>query len=130
MREGEVFGLLGPNGTAKTTAVHCMTTLLPVPGRHGRRLRSRRRERPYGRTAPAGLRPAAAVRRRGPHRPRERRPVRPRLRRAPPRTRRPRRPGSDRGRPHRRRRPARRTYSGGMVRRLELALPPATRRLG
>ncbi|MGW4794107.1 ABC transporter ATP-binding protein [Nonomuraea sp. NPDC004297] len=28
---GEVFGLLGPNGAGKTTAIRCMTTLLPVP---------------------------------------------------------------------------------------------------
>ncbi|MEU5311724.1 ATP-binding cassette domain-containing protein [Streptomyces sp. NPDC021562] len=29
--EGEVFGLLGPNGAGKTTAIRCITTLLPVP---------------------------------------------------------------------------------------------------
>ncbi|MFJ6571849.1 ABC transporter ATP-binding protein [Streptomyces sp. NPDC091292] len=29
--EGEVFGLLGPNGAGKTTAIRCVTTLLPVP---------------------------------------------------------------------------------------------------
>ncbi|MGW1864328.1 ABC transporter ATP-binding protein [Streptomyces mauvecolor] len=28
---GEVFGLLGPNGAGKTTAIRCITTLLPVP---------------------------------------------------------------------------------------------------
>ncbi|WP_218004453.1 ABC transporter ATP-binding protein [Microtetraspora niveoalba] len=28
---GEVFGLLGPNGAGKTTAIRCLTTLLPVP---------------------------------------------------------------------------------------------------
>ncbi|MFI6743652.1 ABC transporter ATP-binding protein [Nonomuraea sp. NPDC050451] len=28
---GEVFGLLGPNGAGKTTAIRCVTTLLPVP---------------------------------------------------------------------------------------------------
>ncbi|MFJ8361227.1 ABC transporter ATP-binding protein [Streptomyces sp. NPDC093984] len=31
VRDGEVFGLLGPNGAGKTTAIRCMTTLLPVP---------------------------------------------------------------------------------------------------
>ncbi|GAA3559189.1 ABC transporter ATP-binding protein [Streptomyces osmaniensis] len=31
VHEGEVFGLLGPNGAGKTTAIRCMTTLLPVP---------------------------------------------------------------------------------------------------
>ncbi|MFJ4688959.1 ABC transporter ATP-binding protein [Streptomyces sp. NPDC091377] len=31
VREGEVFGLLGPNGAGKTTAIRCITTLLPVP---------------------------------------------------------------------------------------------------
>ncbi|MFF7984525.1 ABC transporter ATP-binding protein [Streptomyces sp. NPDC007901] len=29
--EGEVFGLLGPNGAGKTTAIRCITTLLPLP---------------------------------------------------------------------------------------------------
>ncbi|MEV5959286.1 ATP-binding cassette domain-containing protein [Streptomyces sp. NPDC051987] len=29
--EGEAFGLLGPNGAGKTTAIRCITTLLPVP---------------------------------------------------------------------------------------------------
>ncbi|MEW2495382.1 ABC transporter ATP-binding protein [Streptomyces nodosus] len=29
--DGEVFGLLGPNGAGKTTAIRCITTLLPVP---------------------------------------------------------------------------------------------------
>ncbi|MEU0075272.1 ATP-binding cassette domain-containing protein [Streptomyces sp. NPDC006332] len=29
--QGEVFGLLGPNGAGKTTAIRCITTLLPVP---------------------------------------------------------------------------------------------------
>jgi ABC-2 type transport system ATP-binding protein len=31
VRQGEVFGLLGPNGAGKTTAIRCVTTLLPVP---------------------------------------------------------------------------------------------------
>ncbi len=31
VRQGEVFGLLGPNGAGKTTAIRCLTTLLPVP---------------------------------------------------------------------------------------------------
>jgi ABC-2 type transport system ATP-binding protein len=31
VRRGEVFGLLGPNGAGKTTAIRCITTLLPVP---------------------------------------------------------------------------------------------------
>ncbi|MFG2283571.1 ABC transporter ATP-binding protein [Streptomyces asoensis] len=31
LREGEVFGLLGPNGAGETTAIRCVTTLLPVP---------------------------------------------------------------------------------------------------
>jgi ABC-2 type transport system ATP-binding protein len=31
VEEGEVFGLLGPNGAGKTTAIRCVTTLLPVP---------------------------------------------------------------------------------------------------
>ncbi|AQZ65168.1 ABC-type drug export system, ATP-binding protein [[Actinomadura] parvosata subsp. kistnae] len=31
VRSGEVFGLLGPNGAGKTTAIRCVTTLLPVP---------------------------------------------------------------------------------------------------
>ncbi|MFI6659105.1 ABC transporter ATP-binding protein [Streptomyces sp. NPDC050523] len=31
VEEGEVFGLLGPNGAGKTTAIRCITTLLPVP---------------------------------------------------------------------------------------------------
>ncbi|MFE9768341.1 ABC transporter ATP-binding protein [Streptomyces sp. NPDC005808] len=31
VRDGEVFGLLGPNGAGKTTAIRCITTLLPVP---------------------------------------------------------------------------------------------------
>ncbi|MEU8786610.1 ATP-binding cassette domain-containing protein [Streptomyces sp. NPDC048637] len=31
VRTGEVFGLLGPNGAGKTTAIRCITTLLPVP---------------------------------------------------------------------------------------------------
>ncbi|MEO3870021.1 ATP-binding cassette domain-containing protein [Nonomuraea sp. B12E4] len=31
--QGEIFGLLGPNGAGKTTAIRCVTTLLPVrPG--------------------------------------------------------------------------------------------------
>lgn len=28
IREGEIFGLLGPNGSGKTTAIHCMLSLL------------------------------------------------------------------------------------------------------
>jgi ABC-2 type transport system ATP-binding protein len=31
VRPGEVFGLLGPNGAGKTTAIRAITTLLPVP---------------------------------------------------------------------------------------------------
>ncbi|MEV5440709.1 ATP-binding cassette domain-containing protein [Streptomyces sp. NPDC052682] len=31
VHQGEVFGLLGPNGAGKTTAIRCITTLLPVP---------------------------------------------------------------------------------------------------
>ncbi|WP_314220567.1 ATP-binding cassette domain-containing protein [Streptomyces zaehneri] len=31
VREGEVFGLLGPDGAGKTTAIRRVTTLLPVP---------------------------------------------------------------------------------------------------
>ncbi|MFE2522286.1 ATP-binding cassette domain-containing protein [Streptomyces mirabilis] len=31
VHDGEVFGLLGPNGAGKTTAIRCITTLLPVP---------------------------------------------------------------------------------------------------
>ncbi|MFE3249657.1 ABC transporter ATP-binding protein [Streptomyces sp. NPDC059209] len=31
VRTGEIFGLLGPNGAGKTTAIRCVTTLLPVP---------------------------------------------------------------------------------------------------
>ncbi|GHD41513.1 ATP-binding cassette domain-containing protein [Streptomyces galbus] len=31
VRDGEVFGLLGPNGAGRTTAIRCITTLLPVP---------------------------------------------------------------------------------------------------
>ncbi len=31
VRAGEVFGLLGPNGAGKTTAIRAITTLLPVP---------------------------------------------------------------------------------------------------
>ncbi|MFD6174241.1 ATP-binding cassette domain-containing protein [Streptomyces coeruleorubidus] len=31
VRQGEVFGLLGLNGSGKTTAIRCLTTLLPVP---------------------------------------------------------------------------------------------------
>ncbi|WP_035796631.1 ATP-binding cassette domain-containing protein [Kitasatospora mediocidica] len=31
VRTGEVFGLLGPNGAGKTTAIRSITTLLPVP---------------------------------------------------------------------------------------------------
>ena len=28
VRQGEVFGLLGPNGSGKTTAINCMLALL------------------------------------------------------------------------------------------------------
>ena len=28
IREGEIFGLLGPNGSGKTTAINCMLSLL------------------------------------------------------------------------------------------------------
>ena len=28
IREGEIFGLLGPNGSGKTTAISCMLSLL------------------------------------------------------------------------------------------------------
>ena len=28
IKEGEVFGLLGPNGSGKTTAINCMLSLL------------------------------------------------------------------------------------------------------
>ncbi|WP_424216168.1 ABC transporter ATP-binding protein (plasmid) [Streptomyces sp. BI20] len=31
VRAGEVFGLLGPNGAGKTTTIRCVATLLPVP---------------------------------------------------------------------------------------------------
>ncbi|MFD3918172.1 ABC transporter ATP-binding protein [Streptomyces sp. NPDC058595] len=31
VRTGEIFGLLGPNGAGKTTAIRCVTTLSPVP---------------------------------------------------------------------------------------------------
>ncbi len=32
VREGEVFGLLGPNGSGKTTAIHCILSLLKYDG--------------------------------------------------------------------------------------------------
>ena len=28
IREGEIFGLLGPNGSGKTTAINCLLSLL------------------------------------------------------------------------------------------------------
>ena len=28
IREGEIFGLLGPNGSGKTTAINCLLALL------------------------------------------------------------------------------------------------------
>lgn len=39
VRQGEVFGLLGPNGAGRTTAIRCVTTLLPVPAGDGPSLR-------------------------------------------------------------------------------------------
>jgi ABC-2 type transport system ATP-binding protein len=33
VRPGETFGLLGPNGAGKTTTIRALTTLLPVPAR-------------------------------------------------------------------------------------------------
>lgn len=30
VREGEIFGLLGPNGSGKTTVINCMLALLKI----------------------------------------------------------------------------------------------------
>ncbi|MFG2273867.1 ABC transporter ATP-binding protein [Streptomyces chartreusis] len=121
VREGEVFGLLGPNGAGKTTAIRCMTTLLPVPAGMVRVFGHDAADDRMAVRRLLGYVPQHRVSRREPDRPRERRPVRPRLRRAPPRARRTGRQAlaavgltdaADR---------LAGTYSGGMVRRLELA---------
>ena len=36
VEEGAVFGLLGPNGSGKTTAVRILTTILKADGGHAR----------------------------------------------------------------------------------------------
>src|SRR5829696_3308517 len=81
---GSVYGLLGPNGAGKTTLIRVLATLLPsdggtarvagvdVPRRPGRGARPDRAGRPV------------RGRRRGPHRPQERRAGRPALRAVPP----------------------------------------------
>ena len=33
IRKGEIFGLLGPNGSGKTTAINCILSLLQYEGR-------------------------------------------------------------------------------------------------
>ena len=117
-----MFGLLGPNGAGKTTTIRILNTLLPLQegsaevfGYHVQPLAD-------GGPAPARLRAAAAVDRGGADRPRERHLVRAAVRRSAPRA-------------HARASPRRSTvmgltdaadrlagtYSGGMVRRLELA---------
>ena len=117
-----MFGLLGPNGAGKTTTIRMLTTLLQPAAGTVARLRHRRRRPPDARATGDRLRPADAVRGREPDRRRERRAVRPALRRPA--------PGAQ-GAGRRTRwtrwaspRPPTRlagTYSGGMIRRLELA---------
>ena len=120
---GTVLGLLGHNGAGKTTAVRILTTLA-VPDAGPRRVAGHDvvadpatvrtgSAWPASRPPSTGCSPAARTSRwsaasttcarRGRARPRRR------AARAP--------------RPHRRGRPARRTYSGGMRRRLDLAAP-------
>lgn len=108
VRPGEVFGLLGPNGAGKTTTMRAITTLLPVPsgvievfGHDAARQKMAVRRL-------LGYVPQQLSADSRPHRPGERRPLRPRLRRAPPPARGPRRTGAGRGRPRPPGAPARR----------------------
>ena len=48
VEEGTVFGLLGPNGSGKTTAVRVLTTILrPDSGTHGCSATTSRRRRDW-----------------------------------------------------------------------------------
>ena len=44
IHEGEIFGLLGPNGSGKTTAINCLLSLL----KYDRRLRNATTPHKYG----------------------------------------------------------------------------------
>ena len=122
--EGEIYGFLGPNGAGKSTTVHMLTTLLPPTA--GRRVGGRLRRRQGG---------AEGSRRRSARRSRRRRstrssPAASTCASRPPSTRSRASPSEARvGRAARARRPDRRRrpegaarYSGGMKRRLDLAL--------
>lgn len=41
IEEGEIFGLLGPNGSGKTTAINCMLALLKYDRGISHRIKSR-----------------------------------------------------------------------------------------